>query len=146
VDSAVAGKRVKMTKTRVERDVALDAATVAMLERHCAERDERAALFGVEVPSDGFVVSLEPDWSLPMPAEYLTRQLAVLKPHLGISTKGPDTIALEDKALRLFRQPPGRRPPGNGGRRQRAACRSPRSAGSWVARSRRRRCGRACRG
>jgi integrase len=53
VDTAVAGKRVKTTKTRVERDVALDDATVAMLERHCADMDDRAALFGVEVPADG---------------------------------------------------------------------------------------------
>jgi hypothetical protein len=95
--------------------VALDAATVEMLERHCAEMDTRAALVGVEVPSDGFVFSLEPDCSLPMPAEYLTRQVAVLKEHLGISTKGPETIALEDEALRLFRQPPGPRPPGKRG-------------------------------
>jgi integrase len=115
VDTAIAGKRVKTTKTRVERDVALDAATVEMLERHCAEMDERAALFGASVPRDGFVFSLEPDCSLPMPAEYLTRQVSVLKEHLGIGTKRPETIALEDEALRLFRQPPGPRPPGKRG-------------------------------
>lgn len=34
-----AGKRVESTKTRVERDVALDTATLEMLERHC-ERHE----------------------------------------------------------------------------------------------------------
>jgi integrase len=115
VDTAVAGKRVKTTKTRVERDVALDDATVGMLERHCADMDERAALFGVEVPADAFVFSLEPDCSLPMPAEYLTRRVSVLKEHLGISTKGAETIALEDEALRLFRQPPRPRPPGKRG-------------------------------
>jgi integrase len=116
VDTAVAGgKRVKTTKTRVERDVALDDATVAMLERHCADMDDRVALFGVEVPADGFVFSLEPDCSLPLPAEYLTRHVAVLKEHLKISTKSPETIALEDEALRLFRQPPRPRPPGKRG-------------------------------
>jgi integrase len=116
VDTAVAGgKRVKTTKTRVERDVALDDATVAMLERHCAYMDERLALFGVEVPADGFVFRLEPDCSLPLPAEYLTRHVAVLKEHLKISTKSTETIALEDEALRLFRHPPRPRPPGKRG-------------------------------
>ncbi len=115
VDTAIAGKRVKTTKTRVERDVALDPATVEMLERHCERMDERAGLFGVEVADDGFVFSLEPDCSLPMPAEYLTRQVSVLKEHLGIARKKAETIELEDEALRLFRQPPAPRPPGKRG-------------------------------
>jgi hypothetical protein len=115
VDPAIAGKRVKTTKTRVERDVALDTATLEMLARHCERMDEQAGLFGVEVAEDGFVFSLEPDCSLPMPAEYLTRQVSVLKEHLGISNKKPETIALEDEALRLFRQPPAPRPQGKRG-------------------------------
>jgi integrase len=115
VDTAIAGKRVKTTKTRVERDVALDAATVNMLKRHCEQMDERAALFGVEVAENGFVFSLEPDCSLPMPAEYLTRHVSVLKEHLGIANKKPETIALEDEALRLFRRPRAPRPPGKTG-------------------------------
>jgi hypothetical protein len=106
---------VKTTKTRVERDVALDAATVEMLERHCERMDERAGVFGAEVADDGFVFSLEPDCSLPMPAEYLTRQVSVLKEHLGIANKKAETIALEAEALRLFRQPPASRPPGKRG-------------------------------
>ncbi len=115
VDTAIAGKRVKTTKTRVERDVALDVATLEMLKRHCDRMDERAELFGVEVAGDGFVFSLEPDCSLPMPAEWLTRQVSVLKEHLGIASKQPETVALEDEALRLFRQPPAPRPPGKRG-------------------------------
>jgi integrase len=115
VDTAIAGKRVKTTKTRVERDVALDVATLEMLERHCERMDERAPLFGVNVAEDAFVFSLEPDCSLPMPAEYLTRQVSVLKEHLGIASRNPETIALEDEALRLFRQPPAPRPPGKRG-------------------------------
>jgi hypothetical protein len=50
-----------------------------------------------------------------MPAEYLTRRVSVLKEHVGISTKGAETIALEDEALRLFRQPASPRPPGKRG-------------------------------
>lgn len=115
VDTAIAGKRVKTTKTRVERDVVLDESTVAMLERHCAEMDARAAQVGVEVGPGGFVFSLEPDCSLHMPAEYLTRQVAKLKAHLGIATKRPEVVALEDEALRLFRQKPRPRPPGKPG-------------------------------
>ena len=43
MDAATDGKRVKPTKTRNERDVAVDAETVEMALRHCAEMDERAA-------------------------------------------------------------------------------------------------------
>jgi integrase len=115
VDSSSDGRRVKTTKTRTVRDVAVDAATMAMLERHCERMDDRAALFGARVAADGFVFSLEPDCSLPMAADYLTKQVAVLKEHLGISTKRPETIAREDEALRLFRQQPAHRPKGKTG-------------------------------
>ena len=61
VDAAYAsGRRVKATKTREEREVAIDPDTMEMLLRHCALMDERAAVCGVEVPEDGFVFSLEP--------------------------------------------------------------------------------------
>jgi integrase len=104
VDAAYAsGGRVKATKTRKEREVAIDEATMAMLLRHCELMDERAALFGVTVPPDGFVFSLEPDCSRPLEADYVTKQVARLKDHLGIADKRPDTIAREDEALRLFR-------------------------------------------
>jgi integrase len=52
VDTAVAGLRVKTTKTRTVRDVAVDSATLAMLSIHNAEMDERAALFGVDIAHD----------------------------------------------------------------------------------------------
>jgi integrase len=115
VDTAIAGKRVKTTKTRRERYVALDAETVTMLQRHCELMDDRAQACGVEVGPDGFVFSLDPDCSRPMPAEYLTRQVAALKEHLGISNKLPATMKLEDAALQLFRQPPAPRRPGQTG-------------------------------
>ena len=115
VDSSSDGRRVKTTKTRVVREVALDSQTMAMLQRHCDRMDERAAEFGTEVAPDGFVFSLEPDCSFPMSADYLTKQVAVLREHLGISTKRPETTAREDEALRLFRQQPAHRPKGKTG-------------------------------
>jgi integrase len=116
VDAAYAsGGRVKATKTRTEREVAIDDATMTMLLRHCERMDERAALCGVTVPPDGFVFSLEPDCSLPMEADYVTKQVAKLKDHLGIADKRPETIALEDEALRLYRSEPARRRAGQSG-------------------------------
>jgi integrase len=106
VDSASDGKRVKTTKTRKEREVAVDAETMAMLLRHCERMDERAAACGVEIAPDSFVFSLEPDCSVPMSTHYVTKQVAKLKEHLGIENKAPATIAREDEALRLFRRQP----------------------------------------
>lgn len=74
-------------------------------------------LFGVPVADDAFLFSLAPDCSTPMSAGYFTNQVAKLKDHLGIPDKRPATIALEDEALRLFRLPPQRRPPGRPGRK-----------------------------
>jgi integrase len=113
IDTAISGE--KTTKTRKERDIFLDAETVAMLQRHSELMDERAQACGVEVQPDGFVFSQDPDCSRPMPAEYLTRQVAALKEHLGISNKRPETLELEDEALRLFRQQPAPRRPGQTG-------------------------------
>jgi integrase len=115
IDTAVDGLRVKTTKTRKVRDVAVDTETVAMLARHCAEMDERAAACGTRVGAHGFVFSLEPDCSLPMPADLVTRRVSILKDHLGIASKRQDTIELEEEALRLFRLPPEPRPKGRRG-------------------------------
>jgi integrase len=103
VDAASDGKRVKPTKTRKERTVAVDAATVQMLQRHCAQMDERAALCGLEIGPDAFVFSLALDCSTPMPPDHVTKRVALLKEHLGIANKRPATLALEDEALRLLR-------------------------------------------
>jgi integrase len=116
VDTAVdARKQIKGTKTRRERSFYVDAETIEMLRRHCDEMDKRAGEFGTTVPDDGFVFSLEPDCSKPMPPDYVTKRVAVLKDHLGIATKSPETIFLEDEALRLFRQDPETRPAGKTG-------------------------------
>jgi hypothetical protein len=52
VTTAVSGKRVKATKTRTERDVALDHETAAMLARTLGRRYELAAMVGVEIADD----------------------------------------------------------------------------------------------
>jgi site-specific recombinase XerD len=115
IEEAVGDHGLKATKTRTKRDVGLDDETLAMLVRHCERMDERAAEFGVEVAPDGFVFSLEPDCARPMSPQYVTRQVAKIKDHLGIAVKRPETIALEDEALRLFRQPPEERRAGKPG-------------------------------
>ena len=114
VDAAVAEtKRVKGTKTRRERSFYVDAAT----DRHAATALRcRWTLVppssARRSPDDAFVFSLEPDCSKPMPPDYVTKRVGVLKEHLGIAVKKPDTIYLEDKALALYRQRAKARPAG----------------------------------
>ena len=112
VDTASDNRRIKTTKTRKVRDVAVEPETMAMLLRHFVSMDERAAACGLKVAPDAFVFSLEPDCSLPMSADYLTGRVAVLKEYVGIANKRPEVVAREDEALRLFRQPAKRRPKG----------------------------------
>jgi integrase len=113
VDSAVdSSQRVKATKTRKERSFYLDDVSLDMLRRHCDEMEERAADVGVTIAPDAFVFSLVPDCGRAMPPDYLTRRVAVLKDHLGLAEKRPETVALEDEAMRLFRSSP--RPPQSG--------------------------------
>jgi integrase len=116
VDLAVdEARRIKSTKTRRERSVHVDAETMEMLRRHCQLMDERAAACDIDVGPDAFVFSLEPDCSKPLHPDFVTKRVGVLKDHLGIAEKSPETIALEDEALRLFRQPRIPRPPGSRG-------------------------------
>lgn len=112
VDSAMDGKRVKATKTRKERSFFVDGGTIEMLRRLCAQVDDRAELVGATLVPDPFVFTFSLDGSEPMPADYVTKRVGVLKEHLGIEEKKPDTIAREDEALRLFRQEAAPRPPG----------------------------------
>ena len=49
IDAASDGKRVKPTKTRKERKVAVDPETMEMLLRHCVRMDERAEQCGLEI-------------------------------------------------------------------------------------------------
>lgn len=58
---------------------------------------------------------LEADCSKPMPPDYVTKRVAILKEHLGVADKRAETVALEDEALRLYRETPGPRPSGKTG-------------------------------
>jgi integrase len=116
VDAATDRKRVKTTKTRMERKVAVDRDTMSMLLRHCAQMDERAEICGLAIAPDAFVFSVALDCSTPMPPDHVTKRVALLKEHLGIANKRPETIALEDEALRFYREPPAARPAGKLGR------------------------------
>jgi hypothetical protein len=51
-----------------------------------------------------------------MPPDHVTKRVALLKDHLGIANKRPETIAVEDEALRLYRLPPKLRRAGQAGR------------------------------
>ena len=51
------------------------------------------------------VFSLALDCSAPVPPDYVTKRVALLKEHLGIANKRAETIALEDEVLRLYREP-----------------------------------------
>jgi len=106
---------VKGSKTRRNRSLYVDADTIAMLRRYCQERDEVAELAQIPLAADPFLFSLTPDSARPMSPHYVTRQVAILKEHLGIEDKRPETIACENEALQRFRQPPGNRPAGRRG-------------------------------
>ena len=116
IDTAVtATGKVKSTKTRRGRTFHVDPETIAMLARHCDDIDERAVTDGLELAADPFLFSLAPDCSTPMPPDYLTKRVGVLKGHLGIEDKRPEVIALEDEALRLRRATLPVRPVGKPG-------------------------------
>ena len=116
VDSAISQSgQVKGTKTRVERWFHVDDETMDMLRRHCEGMEEIASQAGVALSVDAFLFSLAADCSSPLPPDYFTKRVAVLKGHLGIEEKSPQTVALEDEALRFRRLPAPRRPPGKTG-------------------------------
>jgi integrase len=85
------------------RDVPLDSGTLAMLRGLLEEMDDRCASVGARTAEDPFLFSLEPDGSRPFPPDRVTKRLQVLKGYLGVEDKLPETIALEDEALRLRR-------------------------------------------
>jgi integrase len=140
IDTAIdAGKRVKRTKTRKERTVAVDDMTLAMLRRHCDEMDLRAEVAGTVVAPGCYIFSNAVDCSSPIPPDYVTKRVAVLKDKLGIAEKRAETIELEDEALRLFRLPRPPRakgrtgPDARGGRSFREIARDLHRSERWVA-------------
>ena len=123
VDEATDVQGVKHTKTDIVRDVSLDDDTLDMLQRVDDQLVERAAAqLGIDLSGDAFLFSREPDASKPLHPEYMTRQLAKVKDLLGVPDKHPETIAMEDDALHLFREGDGQpRPPGRTGPRPKGA-------------------------
>jgi integrase len=116
VDTAISSTgKVKTTKTRRGRTLHVDAETIAMLRRHCDRMDERAHDAGVATKADAFLFSLVTDCSQPMPPDYFTKRVGVLKGYLGIEDKRPEVVTLEDEALRLRTTPPPPRPRGTTG-------------------------------
>ena len=98
------------------RDVPLDDGTLDVLRAVVDEAERRSRVLGVPLPRDPFIFSIEPDSSLPIRPGYVTRRLQTLKGRLGAEDKRPETVALEDEALRLRREGrvdrTGRRGPG----------------------------------
>lgn len=116
VDSAVTSSgKVKATKTYRSRTFHIDAATSAMLKRHCDQMTARAKSAGVKLDPDPYLFSTASDYSTPLAPDLLTKQVGVLKGHLGIERKDPEVVALEDEALRLRRKAPNRRARGRPG-------------------------------
>lgn len=115
VDSAMDGHRVKKTKTRKNRSFHVDRATMAMLQRVRDQRDALAGAADIQLYADPFVFTRALDGSEPMTPDYVTKRVGILKEHLGIEDKRPETIEREDEALRLFRQPARPRPRGKTG-------------------------------
>ena len=117
VDTAIGqNKSVKATKTRRSRTFHVDEETIAMLRRHCDQVEGRAKDAGVELIKDPYLFSLALDCSAPMPPDFFTKRVGMLKGYLGIEEKDPEVRALEDEALRLRRsdgwvRPAGRRGP-----------------------------------
>ena len=129
VNTAISeSKQLKGTKTRQERTFHVDPGTIAMLRRHCDEIDERGHSAGTTLIPDPFLFSHSTDCSRPIPPDYFTKRVGILKGHLGIEDKHPDIERREDEAVRLRRLPPEPRPAGMTGPPPKGECPSARSA------------------
>src|SRR3974390_844509 len=110
IDSAVTSSgKVKATKTYRSRTFHIDGATTAMLKRHCNQMDADAKAAGMRLDPDPYLFSAVPDYSAPLAPDLLTKQVAVLKGYLGIESKDPGVVDLENEALRLRRSAPSPR-------------------------------------
>jgi integrase len=85
------------------REVPLDEGTLAVLRRQTQQMAERVELIGVQLAHDAFLFSDDPECSTPMRPSRVTKRLQELKGYVGLEDKRPETVALEDEALRLRR-------------------------------------------
>lgn len=84
----VAGRAVaKGTKTHAVRRIALDGETVARLRAHHAAMLERAELCGVELATDAFVFSREPDGLEPLPPGAVSKAFARIARELELDPR-----------------------------------------------------------
>ncbi len=90
VPRSVAGTRKVMrekdTKTHQQRRVALDTETHLLLQEHLALQDQLAAEIGVQVRSDAYLFSLDPDCSRPLVPDSVSQRYDRMVARLGIET------------------------------------------------------------
>jgi integrase len=79
------GRKVKDTKTHQSRRIAIDEATSAILIEHLERCRTRAAVYGCELASDGYVFSLNPDGRSPRLPDSISRRMARLAHRLGMA-------------------------------------------------------------
>ena len=77
--------------------------------------DERARTAGVELATDPFLFSLAADCSKPMPPDYFTKRVGVLKGYLGIEDKRPEVVPSRMRRSVSATSPPPPRPHGRTG-------------------------------
>jgi integrase len=99
----VGGSLKEPKRAQHRRDIPVDDDTLALLQRQVDDLTDRVAFFGVDLAADAFLFSNEPDCVRPILSGTVTKRLQVLKDHLGVDDKRPQTKALEDSALRLRR-------------------------------------------
>lgn len=76
----------KDTKTHQDRRVVLDPDTVALLSEHWERCVARAVALGIELSTEAFIFSLEPDGSTPRKPDSVTQRYRRLSKRLGIDT------------------------------------------------------------
>ncbi|MGH9184354.1 MAG: hypothetical protein ACRD0U_00825 [Acidimicrobiales bacterium] len=83
----------KDTKTHQSRCIALDAATLAVLQDHRARLDERADTIGTTPMTDGYLFSRQADGSVPWMPNHQSQRFKQLCRRVGL-----DWIRLHDYA------------------------------------------------
>lgn len=86
VASIPGGTMVKGTKTHSARRIAVDAGTLAVLERLQRDREQMARMCERQLDPDGFVFSLDPTGAAPLHPDTVTKTFDRLRRSLGLRT------------------------------------------------------------
>jgi integrase len=90
VDESTYGRRKNLkkkdTKNHQQRRIALDEATVAILQEHAARQDHTAELRDVEVAKEAYLFSLDPDCSTALVPDSVSQRYDRLAARLKIDT------------------------------------------------------------